>query len=132
MDLENLEIYAIAMDIGNQVWQLVTSWNYFERDTLGKQLVRAADSVAANISEGFGRYHFNDAKHFFYFARGSLFETKTWLKKAKQRCLISQEKYYELEVLINRLGVKLNNFIKTTGAKQPRNQQPPNSNLMST
>ena len=52
-------------------------------DTIGKQLVRSADSIAANISEGFGRYHFKDSKRFYYISRGSLFETKTWLEKSK-------------------------------------------------
>jgi hypothetical protein len=28
----------------------------------GKQLVKAADSVAANLSEGFGRYHYRRIK----------------------------------------------------------------------
>jgi four helix bundle protein len=36
----------------------VIKWDYFLKDTIGKQLVKAADSVAANLSEGFGRYHF--------------------------------------------------------------------------
>jgi four helix bundle protein len=117
MQLEKLEIYEISMEIGDKVWDLVDSWKYFDKDTIGKQLVRAADSVAANISEGFGRYHFNDSKHFFYFARGSLYETKTWLQKTKNRGLINQEDYDELVIIISRLGVKLNNFIKTTGKK---------------
>jgi len=44
-------------------------------------LIKAVDSVAANISEGFGRYHYKEAKHFSYYSRGSLYETKTWLTK---------------------------------------------------
>ncbi|MBW6459158.1 MAG: four helix bundle protein [Bacteroidales bacterium] len=117
MDLEELEIYEISMNLGEKAWGCVSSWKYFEKDTLGKQLVRSADSIAANISEGFGRYHYADAKHFFYFARGSLFETKTWLKKAHSRQLIEESDYLTLQEQINRLGVKLNNFIKTTGKK---------------
>jgi len=117
MDLDNLEIYNISMELGEKIWNLVNTWKCFDKDTIGKQLVRAADSVAANISEGFGRFHFNDSKHFFYFSRGSLFETRTWLKKAKNRNLINQEDYSELASIITRLGVKLNNFIKTTGTK---------------
>ncbi|MCU0369845.1 MAG: four helix bundle protein [Bacteroidales bacterium] len=92
MDLKSLEIYKISMEIGEQIWLLVDQWKYFEKDTIGKQLVRAADSVAANISEGFGRFHYNDSKHFFYFARGSLYETKTWIEKARNRNLIPDER----------------------------------------
>ena len=86
-------------------------------DTIGKQLVRSADSIAANISEGFGRYHFKDSKRFYYISRGSLFETKTWLEKSKNRKLITEEIYDKLLKDLNRTGVKLNNFIKSIGDK---------------
>jgi four helix bundle protein len=57
MKLEELQVYQLAMDIGERVWELVIKWDYFAKDTLGKQLVKAADSVAANLSEGFGRFN---------------------------------------------------------------------------
>jgi len=72
---------------------VVDRWNYFQKDTVGKQLVRSADSIAANLSEGFGRYHYKETKNFSYYSRGSLFETKTWLRKANNRKMISQEEY---------------------------------------
>jgi four helix bundle protein len=71
MKLEELQVYQLSMEIGEKIW------SYFEKDTIGKQLVRAADSVAANLSEGFGRFHFKEAKNFSYYSRGSLYETKT-------------------------------------------------------
>jgi four helix bundle protein len=75
--------------------------------------VRAADSIAANISEGFGRYHYKETRQFSYFSRGSLFETKTWLQKGYQRKLIVAEDYSELLNLTDVLGIKLNNYIKS-------------------
>ncbi len=42
------------MDIGEKVWILVGEWNYFSKDTVGKQLVKAVDSIAANLSEYVG------------------------------------------------------------------------------
>ena len=115
MELEKLEVYQISMAIAERIWEIVKPWSFFEKDTIGKQLVRAADSISANISEGYGRFHFNDSKNFLYYARGSLYETKTWLKKARTRNLISQEDYDDLERLCTRLTVKLNNFIKAIG-----------------
>jgi len=84
---------------------------------LGKQLMRAIDSVAANLSEGFGRYHFKDVKNFGYYSRGSLYEAKTWLTKANNRALIKDDDYEDLIKEINNLGVKLNNYIKSIGKK---------------
>ena len=85
MKLEELQIYLLSMDLGEKVWQIVDKWNYFSKDTIGKQLVRAADSISANLSEGYGRFHFKENKQFCYFSRGSLFETKTWIQKAHSR-----------------------------------------------
>jgi four helix bundle protein len=84
---------------------------------MGKQLVRAADSVAANLSEGYGRYHFKEAKNFGYYSRGSLYETKTWLTKAFNRKLLTEA---EFNTLISEFGVivkMLNAYIKSIGDK---------------
>ncbi len=89
MKLEDLQVYQLSLEIGESVWKIVNTWDYFVKDTVGKQLIRSADSIAANISEGFGRYHYKDSKRFYYISRGSLFETKTWLEKSKNRKLIT-------------------------------------------
>jgi len=103
------------MELGDDVYDIVSKWDYFSKETVGKQLVRSADSVAANISEGFGRYHFKEAKNFSYYARGSLYETKTWLSKARKRNLIEGTKYEELIKNIDTIGIKLNNYINSIG-----------------
>ena len=115
MELKDLRIYDAAMEIGVRIWKIAARWDYFEKKTVGSQLVRSADSIAANIAEGYGRYHFKEAKTFYYYARGSLFETKTWIQKAHQRQLIDDEEYNELNESLNSLGIKLNNFINSIG-----------------
>jgi four helix bundle protein len=122
MRLEDLEVYQLSMRIGEKIWQLVDKWKYFEKDTIGKQLVKAADSIAANISEGFGRFHFKESKQFNYYARGSLFETKTWLTKANKRNLVSENTYKQLIKDLDLIGVKLNNYIKSIGRPSKPNR----------
>lgn len=123
MKLEDLEIYNLSMTLSDKVWDFVIKWDYFAKDTIGKQWVRASDSVSANISEGFGRNTYRDSRSFYYIARGSLYESKTWLDKAKRRKLISEEEYKTLYSEHNVLGYKLNNFIKTQTLLI--NQKPP-------
>ena len=118
MELEDLRVYNQAMDFGEEVWKIVIRWGFFEKDTVGKQLVKASDSVAANLSEGFGRYHYNETKHFGYYSRGSLFETKTWLTKAKNRNLIKEEEFTALISDINSIGKMLNAYISSIGPKK--------------
>jgi four helix bundle protein len=111
--IDDMEIYKLAMQIGEDVWSLVDTWDYFKKDTIGKQLVRAADSIAANFSEGYGRFTFKDRRNFCYISRGSMFETRTWLLKAKNRNMIKDENYNEMYRKLAELHQKLNTYIKT-------------------
>lgn len=76
--LEDLDIYQLALEIGEDVWKVVGKWDAFSKRTLGRQFVDAADSISANIAEGYGRYFYKDRKIFCYYSRGSLLETKNW------------------------------------------------------
>ena len=61
MRLEELKVYNQSMELGEEIWQIVSKQGIFEKDPVGKQLVRFADSIAANFSEGFERYHFKES-----------------------------------------------------------------------
>ena len=123
MKLEELQVYQLSMELAEKIWTVIDSWNYFARSTLGKQLIRAADSIAANLSEGFGRYYYKENKQFCFYSRGSLFEVKTWLSKAHNRNLISDEEFSNFEDDLTKLGIKLNNYIKSIGRKSKQNDQ---------
>jgi four helix bundle protein len=118
MRLEDLQVYQLSMSLGDRIWDIVIHWDYFAKDTVGKQLVKAADSVASNISEGFGRFHYKESKNFGYYARGSLYETKTWITKAYNRSLINDSDFNNFEEDIKVLGIKLNNYIRSIGQKK--------------
>ena len=115
--LEDLEVYQLAESFSDEIWFIVLEWDYFAKDTLGKQLVRSADSIGANIAEGFGRYHFKENKNFCYFSRGSLIETKGWINKAKTRKLMSEDQYSEYLNKLATIHLKLNIYIKHIGIK---------------
>jgi four helix bundle protein len=118
MKLEELQVYQLSMDLGERVWEIVIEWDYFAKDTIGKQFVKAVDSVAANLSEGFGRYYYKENKQFCYYSRGSLHETLTWLTKAKNRGLINVEDFDSIRKDVDTIGLKLNNYIKSIGPKK--------------
>jgi four helix bundle protein len=75
------------------VWNIVLKWEYFAKKTLGAQFVDAADSIAFNISEGYGRFHYKENKNFCYYSRGSAKETLTGAQKARVRNLLSEEEF---------------------------------------
>jgi len=111
--LDDFKTYNQAMQVGEEVWKIVSGWDSFLKDTLGKQLVRSADSIAANLSEGLGRYHIKETRNFSFYSRGSLFETKTWLAKAYNRKLITNELFEKLTNDLEVIGKMLNGYIKT-------------------
>ena len=115
MELEEFKVYQKAMDIAEKCWNHVIVWDFFAKDTVGKQLVKAVDSIAANLSEGFGRYHYREAKNFSYYSRGSLYETRTWLKKAVNRDLLKMKDYSSIDEELKDINVRLNNYIRSIG-----------------
>ena len=117
--LEDLDIYNLSEEFADEVGSIVITWDYFAKDTIGKQLVRSADSIGANIAEGFGRFHYKENKNFCYFSRGSLIETKTWIKKAQTRGLLSEAKHSFLLQKLESIHIKLNAYIKFIGKNIP-------------
>ncbi|MBE0647264.1 MAG: four helix bundle protein [Bacteroidales bacterium] len=115
MRIEELKLYQLAMEIAEEIWEIVKTWDHFAKDTIGKQLVRSADGIASNISEGFGRYHYKESKLFYYYARGSLYETRTWITKACNRGLLQSERFLILKDKLAHTNALLNNYIKTVG-----------------
>ena len=114
-NFEKLEIYGLAENLSDEIWDIVIKWNDLTQNTVGKQIVRAADSIGANIAEGSGRGSDQDYRRFLRIARGSLYETRHWLRRAFTRHLLTQEQINELTPLIEKLTPKLNAYLKAIG-----------------
>jgi four helix bundle protein len=119
MKLEELRVYQLSMSMAKEIWEIANKRDYFTKDTIRKQFVRAADSIAANLSEGFGRFFYKEERQFCYYSRGSLYETLTWLTKASNRKLLPIEDYQRFSKEITDIGVKLNNYINSIGKRNP-------------
>ena len=115
MRFEDLRVFKLAEKLCDDIWSIVTSWQYFEKNTVGIQLVMAADSIGANIAEGAGRGTPKDNKRFVRISRGSLNETKYWLRRAVMRSLINNEQNALLQEMIDELGPSLNAYLNSIG-----------------
>ena len=114
LEVQEISAYKRSYSISNFVWNIVEKWEYFERDTVGKQLVRAVDSISANISEGYYRYHKKDKVHFYYYSLGSVAECNDWIEKAFSRDLILEKQYTYLIEELNKLPREIHSLIKFT------------------
>jgi four helix bundle protein len=116
--IEDLEVYQIALELSDLIWNVVINWDGFARNTVGSQLVRAIDSVGANLSEGYGRGSKTDNARFAKIARGSLFESKYWLIQANKRKLISDSEanqiISQIETLLPRISAYINYLLKNS------------------
>jgi four helix bundle protein len=122
--LEDLKVLGLAEGIADSIWAQVVRWDEFVRDTVGKQVVRAADSIGANIAEGFGRFNFGEKLQFLYYARGSLFETKYWLNRTLARNLMSSADVESFVTQLTALARQLNAFAKSIKSQRHGDQQP--------
>ena len=104
-----LDVYKLAEDLSDMIWRDFDRWGSKVQNTIGYQVIRASDSIAANIAEGYGRYTPADRKKFYLYSRGSSEETKAWLRK-----VISESSVAEYKTTIEKLGPKLNAFINST------------------
>ncbi len=112
-NFENLQIYQLAEMLADEVWNVVLGWEYFAKDSVGKQMVRAADSIGANIAEGSGRSSPQDNRRFIRMARGSLYETQHWLRRAYIRKLLTAKQVERLKPTIDELTPKLNAYLRS-------------------
>jgi len=111
-----LDVYKLAEDLSNMIWRDFDRWGNKVQNTMGYQVIRASDSIAANIAEGYGRYTPADRKKFYLYSRGSFEETKAWLRKLIRRKVLTESSVAEYKEIIDKLGPKLNAFINSTKA----------------
>jgi len=114
---ENLRVYKLAEEIADIIWEIVCKWDYFAKDTVGKQLVNSADSIGANLAEGYGRGSHADNRRFAKISRGSLFEVKHWLRRAYKRELLKEGEIEGLHNLVNEITPKLSAYINSISKK---------------
>ncbi|MBM3180081.1 MAG: four helix bundle protein [Chloroflexi bacterium] len=95
-----------------------------EKWSLVDQLRRSAQSIPANIAEGYGRFYFQESVRFCYIARGSLEETFSHLTLAHKLDYLDNETYKRLNDQIIELRRMISGYIaflkeSKRGASEP-------------
>jgi four helix bundle protein len=111
LPIEQTPLFADFVNVADWIWERVSQWDKLAKDTIGTQLIRAADSVGANLVEGDGRYGKGDGLHFFVIARASARETRYWIERSNKRGLISSTEAQEQIVALANATKQLNGLI---------------------
>lgn len=114
MNVQEHTAYKKARELSKIVWKASKRWDRNTLNILGNQLIRSADSISANLAEGWNRYSKKDKINFFIIARGSTNESLDWVEKAYERGLIEMPEYNTLVNLLNNLPKDINGLIKGT------------------
>jgi four helix bundle protein len=108
-----LEIYQRYETISDLLWDIVDKWSPRHQELIGDQMLRAVDSVGANIAEAVGRGHFKESLHHLFYGRGSLAETQHWIRRAVRRKMLDPEQVETLRQSTITLYKQLNAFIRS-------------------
>lgn len=100
---ENLKVYQKAVIFGEVVNSFVEKFPKKEMYRLSSQFCRAADSIAANISEGSGSTDPN-FNRYLKMAWDSSHECVTWNTKAFLRNYISKEEFERNREALTEIG----------------------------
>ena len=102
---EKLIIWQVAMKMGEEINTMSYSFPKREMFNLSSQIIRAADSIALNISEGAILQSNLEFRRFLGYSIRSVAEVVTCLYKAKSRNYISESefkrKYNDSFILMN-------------------------------
>ena len=109
--LDTLEVYISAKAFRKEVVKSANTFPKEEKFLLTAQIKNAARSITANIAEGYGRYHYQEAIQFCRIARGSLMETYDHLSSALDDEYIPEKRYLELKQQYEQVLKLLNGYI---------------------
>jgi four helix bundle protein len=85
-----LAAYERSVRLSDDLYEAVGTWRSRDQWSIGIQLLRAVDSIGANIAEAVGRTGELDRRKFFVIARGSLMESEHWIARAESRGLLPE------------------------------------------
>lgn len=74
-----MEVWQKSVSLSSEIFEKTSDLPRSEDYGLTSQVRRSANSISANIAEGFGRSSGKDKRRYYTIARGSVFETQSHL-----------------------------------------------------
>jgi four helix bundle protein len=98
-------VYEKSCVLADELRGCVLAWDSLDKWTVGAQLIRAGDSIGANIAEACGRRTGPDRLRALFIARGSALELEHWISRVVARGLPcpgdALERAHELSRMLN-------------------------------
>ena len=113
---EDLKVWQLAHKLSLAVAKLVKDFPKDEKYDLSDQMRRSARSIPSDISEGFGRYHYNDKLTFYERGRSSLGELRNHFKEALGNGYVVRTTYDKFTKNMSEVGFLLSRMMKNIQA----------------
>ena len=107
---ENLEVWKLAIDLGNDIHLLTREFPKEEMFSLTSQMKRAADSISLNIAEGSTGQSNPEQIKFLGYAQRSALEVVNCLYLAIRRNYIDQNTFDKFYNNLDKLVSKIQSF----------------------
>ena len=109
----DLEIYQLSYELAMKIHHMSLKLPKYELYEEGRQIRKSSKGVSSTIVEGYGRKKYkNDFVRFLVYAQASCDETEVHLKFIYDSRYITDDVYMELKEENDKLGRKINKFIK--------------------
>jgi four helix bundle protein len=112
-----MKIWQIGYDLVMEIYEVTSKFPDIEKYALVQQMIKAANSVIANIAESHGRYYYLDKIRVMYISRGEAEEVQSHLSVASGRDYLSKDKFNDLINRYENLIIKINEQIKYLRSK---------------
>ena len=123
--LESLRVYKMSRELVVFIYRdLVPKLPKEEKWGLISQIKRAAISVPANITEGYGRYYFQENVRFCYYARGSLEELFSHIIVGSDLSYLSDKDFNQAKEQISNLRKVINGYIRFLKGRKTEYEEP--------
>jgi four helix bundle protein len=124
MSYKKLEIWLEARELSIMIHEMTLKLPKFEQFEVAQQIRRSSKSVRSNIVEGYGRRRYKaDFIRFLIIAQASNDETIDHLETLfETKSLINQLLFDNLHQGLQKLGRKINNFLKAVERDHNSNQ----------
>ncbi len=117
LDLKEIDAYKRSFNLSNYIWRLIANWEHFERDSIGKGLIKAVDSISSNIAEGYNKSHRKKSIQCYHFSMSYVEQCRDWIRKAILRKLITQEEYFFMIKELREIPKEIHALIKFASRK---------------
>ena len=108
---EDLEIWQLAREISNEVYDLFTTTGLGKNYALRDQMDRSSGSVMDNIAEGFERNGNREFIQFLSISKASCGELRSQLYRVLDRSYINEETFNQLREKVTLESKKISSFI---------------------